>query len=475
MKLKFTTLLFLMLFSMLFAQNQVIVGEKFDFNSKFEQDPKLVLKDNYNHYLFSITNRTGIQADHHIMVRKFDQKNQLVDTFTQNYALNIFTLHNYLGAYELSNDKLVVFIESYSNKSSKSEIYTYIFDKNTGKFTSAAIASYPIQSLNKSGSFSVSKSENSQYFGLVYQKYNAKKEPEESDCMLLDAKTLDVIWKKTVSFTDEFVTSEKITTNSAKIIFLRSPKSYKETNYLSVIDNQGQEVKRFEENTKVFKPLAISIGTQDYLIAVNYHDKGIRRGDFGNIMFYDLAQGKMLKNNSIEDFNMTKDIREVNFRNVFIQNNEIHLFVEGKFQSGTKPSVDFPNSTFTDPNYSFGPSNLLVFSLEGELKQNIKLTLNNDTEADFYHSYGLLNIKGDYFVNTGLYIKSNNYYYGFYKINPNNKFETKALDIDYHYNDDYSYKIVNQLLAYFNDSNKLLFTRMYGIDKMYFVSMPLTQ
>ncbi len=470
---KITSVLFLMVFSILSAQSPVVIGDKFDFDSKYELDPQLVLKDNYNHYLVTVTNRVGIQANHRIIVRKFDQKNQLVDTFTQDYSLTLFTLHNNLGTYELSNDKVVVFVESYSGKTSKSELYKYVFDKTTGKFTSTVVASYPILSVNKSGTFSVSKSQNGQYFGVAFQKYNTKKEPEESDVMLLDAKTLDQVWKKTVSFTDEFITSEKITTNSGKVIFLRSPRSYKETNYLSVIDGQGQEEKRFDENTKVFKPLAISIGTQDYLIAMNYRDKGIRRGDFGSIMFYDLAQGKMLKNNNIDDFNMTKDIKEVNFRNVYIQNNEIHLFVEGKFQSGTKPSVDFPNSTFTDPKYNYGPSNLLVFSMEGELKQNIKLKLNNDTEADFYRSYGLLNIKGDYFVNTGLYSDRNNYYYGFYKINPNNKFEMKSINVDYHHNNDYSYKIVNQLLAYSPDNNKLLFTRMYGTDKMYFVSMPL--
>lgn len=232
-------------------------------------------------------------------------------------------------------------------------------------------------------------------------------------------------------------------------------------------------MKTFEENTKVYRPLAISIGTQDYLIAVNYHNKGIRRGDFGSIMFYDLSQGKMLRNNNIDDFNMVKDIKEVNFRNVFIQNNEIHLFVEGKFQSGTKPSVDFPNSAFTDPKFNYGPANLLVFSLEGELKQNIKLPINNDTEADFYHSFGLLNIKGNYFLNTGLYYKNSSYYYGFNKIDPNNKMSMTSVGLNY--NNDYSYKSVNQLIAYFVDSNKLLFARMYGADKMYFASIPLAQ
>src|SRR6478672_3572357 len=452
---KIASLLFLMVFSVLSAQSPVVIGDRFDFDSKYELDPQIMLKDNYNHYLVSVTNRIGIQANHRIIVRKFDQKNQLVDTFTQDYALTLFTLHNNLGTYELSKDKLVVFVESYSGKTSKSELYQYVFDKTTGKFTSSVIASYPILSVNKSGTFSVSKSQNGQFFGVAFQKYNTKKEPEESDVMLLDAKTLDPIWKKTVSFTDEFVTSEKITTNSGKVIFLRSPRSYKETNYLSVIDGQGQEEKRFDENTKVFKPLAISIGTQDYLIAMNYRDKGIRRGDFGSIMFYDLAQGKMLKNNNIDDFNMTKDIKEVKCRNGYIQNNEIHLFAEGKFPSGTKPSVDFPNSTFTDPKYSYGPSNLLVFSTEGELKQNVKLPLNNDSEADFYRSFGLLNIKGNYFLNTGLYVKNSSYYYGFYKIDPANKFELKTLTLDH--NGDYSYKAVNQLMAYSNDTNKLLF------------------
>lgn len=475
MKFKLVSLFLLMFCITASAQNGVVVGEKFDFDSKYEQDPQLVLKDNYNHYLFTVTNRDGMLANHHIVLRKFDQKNQLVDTYSQDFAINMFTLHNYLGAYELSNDKLVVFINSYSNKTNKTELFQYVFDKTTGKFTATVIASYPIASLSKSGNFSISKSENNQYFGMVYQKYGTKKDPEESDCTLLNAKTLDVVWKKTVSFTDEFYTTDAITTNTGKIVFLRNPRSYKETNYLSVIDGQGQEKKTFEENTKVYRPLAISIGTQDYLIAVNYHNKGIRRGDFGSIMFYDLGQGKMLRNNNIDDFNMVKDIKEVNFRNIFIQNNEIHLFVEGKFQSGTKPSVDFPNSAFTDPKFNYGPANLLVFSLEGELKQNIKLPINNDTEADFYHSFGLLNIKGNYFLNTGWYYKNSNYYYGFNKIDPNNKMNMTSVGLNYNYNNDYSYKSVNQLVAYFIDSNKLLFGRMYGADKMFFVSMPLPQ
>lgn len=471
-KHKLIALLLLVSITFVSAQD-IVIGSKFDFDQKSEIDPKIVLADNYNHYLFSIINRDGMMAKHEVVLRKFDQKNQLVNTYSQNFAIDLFTLHNYRGGFELNNNKLVVFIESYSNKRKVSELMQYTFDKTSGAFETKVVASYPIESLTKSGTYSVAQSPNKQYFGVVYQKYNTKKEPEESDCFLLDGKSLAQLWKKTVSFSDEFYTTEKVTTNSGKLIFVREPKSYKDTPYLVQISQDNQENKTFEEDTRIQKPVAFSIGTQDYLMCFNYKRKGVRGGDFGNIMVYDLTQGKVLKNNEIGDFNQTAKIKDVFIRKVFLENNEIRVFVEGSYQSGTKPSTTFPNSNFQDPKFNFGPANLLVFSFEGDLKQNIKLENNPDAEPDLFQSYDVLNIKGNYIVHCGLSVKGNNYYYGFYKLNPNNKFEKSAISSNYSEKGYYGYKNINQIICYFNDTNNFLVSRLYNDGKMALVTFPL--
>jgi hypothetical protein len=471
MTTKIASFFFLLSVAFTTAQNTV-VGAKFDFDQKSELEPQFVLGDNYNLFLLSIQNKDGMQSMHKIIIRKFDQKNQLVNTFTKDFAIDMFTLHNYRGGFQLNANQVVVFIESYSNKRKVSELLQYTFDKTTNAFETKTIASYPIVSLSKSGTFSVSKSQNGRFFGIAYQKTDSKKEPEESDIFMMDG-ALNQVWKKTVTFTDEYYTWDKIATNNGTILFVRDPRSYKDTPYLTVISQDKQENKTFEEDTRIQKPFAFSIGTQDYLMCFNYKRKGVRGGDFGNIMMYDLTQGKVLKNNTIDDFNRTAKIKDVFFRNVYMENNEIRVFVEGSYQSGTKPSTTFPNSTFQDPKYNFGPANLLVFSFEGDLNQNIKLENNPDSEPDLFQSYGVLNIKGNYIVHTGLSVKGNNYYYGFYKLDPNNKFEKTSISSDYTENSRYGYKNVNQLIYYFNDTNNFLVTRLYNDGQMSLVTFPL--
>jgi hypothetical protein len=471
------TVVCLLVVSQFFAQSDFIIGSKFDFSPKVELDAQLVLKDNYNHYLVSYINTDGIQAKHQITVRKFDQKNNLVDTFTQNFAIDLFTLHNYHGAYELDANKIVVFIESYSGKRKAAEIFSYIFDKTSGKFTAKVLASYPILSAGKSGALRASRSQNGNYFGLVYQKYNVKKEPEENDCMLLNAKTLDVIWKKTATFQDESASRFLTVTNSGKLLLVRDPKSYKETNYISLIDDKNQETKNFEEKLKIHHPIAISIGNKDYLIAFNYKDKGIRRGDFGYVMFYDLEQGKVLYNNDIDGFG-NKDMKEVLFSNVIMENNEIRLTAEGKAKLDVKPTTapgSFNNSFFEE-KFIYGPASLLVFSNEGTLKKNVVIKTNDaNREADLYHSFGLLNIKGNYYINTGLYNVNFKNYYGYYKINPADNFESTTLNFNFIIDNDYSFRSANQLMSYTPDTNKIMMTRTSPDNKMFFISMALNQ
>ena len=455
MKLKYITFIFLFTLTFLNAQNN-IKGDNFEFDKEFELNPQIVLADNYNHYLFSVTNRDGMKAGHKLTLRKFDQKNQLIETFVKDFAIDLFTLHNFHGAYEIGNSKIAFIVESYSNKRKVNELIKYVFDKETGQFSSNIITSHSSTDAKKFGSFSVTKSQNNQFIGITYETRNKKKEPEITECLVLSSTTFDEVLKKTVQFEDEFYTNEKIISNSGNFVFIRKPRSYKETNYFVVISKEGESKKTIDENTRVHKPIAISIGNQDYLIAFNYRDKGIRRGDFGSVLLYDLEGGRILKNNDIENFNKTKDIEEVNLGAVFVENNEIRLFVEGKYKSGTKPSTTFPNSTMTDPVYNFGPSHLLVFSYDGTLTKNINLEVNPQSEPDLFHSFGMLNIKGEYIIHTGTYYKNNNLHNWLYKINPNNNFTISNLNYHYQISDHVNYKFVNQVVHYFPDTNKVL-------------------
>ena len=455
------------------AQNNV-KGENFDFDKVNEQEPQVVLADNYNHYLFSVLNKDGIQAGHKLILRKFDQKNQLVDTYTKDFAIDLYTLHNFFGAYEIDNSTIAIIVESYSNKRKINELFKYTFDKKTGQFSSSVLISQSSTEDKKFGSFNVVQSQNRKFIGITYTPKSKKKEPEITDCLILNSSTFGEVLKKTVQFTDEFFTNQTIVSNSGNFIFLRRPRSYKETNYFVVISKDGEFKKTIEENTRVHNPTAISIGTQDYLIAFNYRDKGIRRGDFGSIMLYDLTLGKILKNNDIDDFNKTKDIEEVNIRNVFVENNEIRLFVEGRYKSGSKPSTTFPNSTMTDPVFNFGPSHLLVFSLDGTLTKNIPLEVNNQSEPDLYRSFGLSNIKGEYIIHTGTYYKGNNLINWLYKIDPNSDYKLSDLNYRYHIGDNLNYKFVNQVLHYFPDTNRVLVAAVVtNENKMGFLSFTL--
>lgn len=470
MKLKLFISVALLVVTSMIGQYKVEWASKFEFNSKLEKDPQFVMADNYNHYLLSVVNVDGMLVNNQVIVRKFDQKNQLVDTYKQEFPdKDSQILHNYFGSYEVGNDKVVVFTESYSNKTKIAAIYKIVFDKATAKFTTTVIASYPILSLSKSGDINVVRSENGNYLGVIYQKYGTKKDPEESDCIVLDGKNLNVVWQKTATFQDEFYTNERVITNSGRIVFVRSPRSYKLLNYITVIDAIGQVNKEVGEEVKLQKPVAVSIGTQDYLVAFNYPTKGVRGGDFENLMLYDLESGKILKNNKFKDFNSIKDLKEVNVRNVFLQNNEIYLFTEGKFQLGTRATTtSFGSAGFPEPIFKNGPANLILLSFTGDLLKNIKLPT-DATDADVTRSFGLLNIRGSYFLNTG-------YASGFFTLTPASGFTTRASQVNFSYSNDPYYNtgsgiFMNQLVRYFPDNNRLVFARIHSDGQMSLVNV----
>ncbi|MDD2985363.1 hypothetical protein [Flavobacterium sp.] len=453
MKNNLFTLLFLFVFGTTFAQ-QAEWGSKFDFDAKNELAPKFVLVDNYNYYLLSVLDRIGMMAKSEIILRKFDQKNNLVET--TKHALPVLdsgTLHNILGSFAIGNEKAVVFTQSYSNKAKKNDLYKHVLEKSTGKFTSTLIASYPILSAMKSGSVTVKQSDNKMYFVLNYQVHSSKKEPDVNHVKVINGSSLEVEWEKEVTYTDEYYTRDVVATNSGNVVYVRPAYSYKLDNYISLVTKDDQKAMQVGEKIDIHQPKAISIGTQDYLLAFNYPSKGVRRGDYGYLMLYDLSSGSILQNNEIEGFNSVIKIKEVAFRDVIAQNNMLYIFAEAKVDATPKPtpgSTGFPESIFT-----YGPSFLIMMGNDGKVSKMNPIIASTNNVADLFHAFGVINVKGEYFINTGMYS-------GLYSWNDiiNNKKtvdkvafgQQKPLGVEGKKID-----FINQLMHYYVDRNQFLF------------------
>ena len=462
MKNNFLTLLLLFAFGTTFAQTAEW-GAKFDFDADNEADHKFVLVDNYNFYLLSVINRIGMMAKTEIILRKFDQKNMLVETTTHPLpVLDSGTLHNVLGSYAIGSEKAVVFTQSYSNKSKKNDLYKHVLEKATGKFTSTLLASYPILSAMKSGNVTVKQSDNGMYFVLNYKAHSSKKEPEVNYLKVLNGNSLDVVWEKEVTFTDEYYSRDVVATNSGNVVYVRPAYSYKLDNYISLVSKDDQKALTVGEKIAIHEPKAISIGTQDYLLAFNHPSKGIRRGDYGALMLYDLSSGSILQNNDIDGFSSVTKITDVAFRNVIAQNNMLYIFAEVKVDATPPPtpnSTGFPKSIFT-----YGPSFLILMGIDGKVTKVNPLLVSTKNVADLYHSFGLIDVKGTYFINTGLHN-------GFYSWNEiiNKQKTSDRVGFGYHtieVNTGKKVGYVNQLMHYYPDRSAFLFVKVVEGNQM---------
>ncbi len=450
------------------AQNKAQFGEKFSYVLAEETNPQIVLADSYNHYLLSITNVDGMLASHKVTVRKFDQKSQLVDTYTQEFKkLDNGTLYNYLGTKELSNTQVAVFAESYSGKEKKKDIYQYLFDKGTGKFTTTLVVSYPIESAMKSGTTTLATSDNGRYVGFINKRDG--KSATADEVLMLDGSSAAVLWKKEVPQEDKTYIRAFTVTNSGKAVLLKAAKGLKLSNKLAVVTKDNIEEKLFDEEVMLHNPKAVSIGQADYLVDFNFAAKGLRSGDFEKFMLYDLGSGKILKNNTVKEWNAVKDITEANVTNVIIQNNELHIFTEAKAKAGTRQVKVNPMSsmTFDEPYYRYGPSHLIVMNLDGTIKSIKPFSISTNGASDFYHSFGLLNLMGKYYINAG----------GPYNLYELPYDDTKAAnfklpaDIT---NDPYKNEspyYVPQVMGYVKDTRKVILCRMHYDNKMSLLSL----
>lgn len=466
--MKKTALLALLLcISLAFGQNNDF-GTKFEFSTKYEKDAKFVLKDNYNHYLFSALNVDGMLAKNQLLLRKFDQKNVLVDTYIHDFAAkDRTTLNNYLGFYEIGNEKIVAFTESYSGKLKKKELFKHVFDKKTAKFETTLLATFEIESLMKSGTTLFRKSESGNFIALDFIPRKEKEAPEMNKVMVFGANG-ELVWQKDVEADPAFATVNLTVTNSGKVVLLRNPKSWKVGNVMVLVSADNAEVKKFNEEIKLNELRSVTIGEQEYLIGFNSPNKGIRTGDFDNLVFYDLNAGTILKNNKVNGFSAIKDIKNVNINNLFYYNDEIVVFAEAQADIRMTPAIGAPVSF--DPNFNNLKPTVLVLGKDGTLKsQNDLYSERAYNFANFFKSYGLLDVKGNYFLNYS-YADNYNTYGKLARIDASNQYKNSGSVYDSSQIKSTN-RLVAHLLAFFPDSNRTVFAIMTSDTEMQLVSV----
>jgi hypothetical protein len=190
----------------------------------------------------------------------------------------------------------------------------------------------------------------------------------------------------------------------------------------------------------------------------------MRQENFTHLLFYDLQQGKTLQNIRTQEMSVIKDLADVNMRSISLQNNEINIFVEPKVEIVTKPQ---PGMTMSfDKDYTYGPSYLYNLTFDGTLKGTKKLTMLT-TKAEMSQSFGLLNVRGTYYVNTGSQPSQYSTIYNMlYILNASNGYEAAKKETLSSSSNMYVY----QLLHYFADSSKLVSARIDGDNKMSLVT-----
>ncbi|MEJ7610626.1 MAG: hypothetical protein WKF88_05540 [Ferruginibacter sp.] len=449
-----------------FGQQAPEYGNGFDFKYEEEQEPKLVLTDSYNAYLLTYINTNGILSKREIIIRKFDQKNQLVDTYKKTFPeIDNGTLYNYIGSAAMpGNNKVVIFTESYTGKSDKQDLYRHIFDKATGSFTTSLVKSFPMESVNKKGVFQFELSENNRFIGIVNVKNSTKKEVVQNTVMMLDVANAGLLWSKDIPLEAKDYERSFTVTNSGKAVFVRAAKGMKLYNYLTVVTEAAAENKELGEEVQLQDPKAISIGNRDYLLAFDHNAKGLRSGDFEKFMLYDLDAAKIMNNNKISIFNNLKDVKEVEIRNVFIQNNEFHIFAEARVKAGTRPVKvnQFSTMAFDEPYYRYGPAYMIIMDYEGKIKNIAALGVNQNNLAEIYPSFGVVNVKGDYrIIGSGseIYKWSPN---GNFSVNPKESVRFRTYDNTLENALWWDWQPVPHLFGYLPDSKKFIIGRYYN-------------
>lgn len=434
-----------------------------------EMEPALVMADNYNHYLMTYTDQVGMLNSHTTILRKFDQKNQLVNTYSYNWPkIDDATLYNYLGMVEERNGKVAVLTYTYSGRARKSEIVKHEFDKTTAAFTSTPLMKMDIENSYRSGQAYFSQSVNGNYIAVVFTKYRAKNTPEQNQVMVFDA-NFTPVWQKEVSFENEHTTQKVTVSDNGNVVLLRDFASFKKDknyNYLVEVTPQGTQDKMIETKMFLHQPVAVSIGPKDFIVAFNSKTRGNHGYEYDNLMLYDVENGRILANNEVKEFNTIKDFKDLYFRHIAIQGETIELFTEAK-QVVVK-GVPSAQNRFPEDKEGYGPGVLYVLGFDGVLKNTRELSKPIQDNPNLYHSYGLLTVKGNYYINTSIN-------HLLHRLMPDQNYTINPVNTALYYEESLYkqglYGNIRQVTHYFADSAKVLLLMQTTNQELIFVNV----
>lgn len=451
------------------AQYKFDYGEKVNFAKKYEKNLAFIFNDNYNIYLASNINEDGMMAQREIIIRKFDQVNNLEAEFIQKFpSIDMGTLYNYLGSAKMSDDKYAFFIHAYSGRADKMEISSIIFDRKTDSFEVKKLLTYPIKSAMKSGDVDFNLSQNGHFASIVYTPHSKRKEPSKANITVYNVHDLSKVWDTQTTYTDSKIKYSDVT-NSGNILMVRIQKGFKaETNDLYLISSQEEKKLPFIEKSALLKPKTFSIGSQDYFCAF-YADRkiGFKNPNNSNFLMYDLKEGKILNDNKVSLFTNTSKVvlnskdKSFEISDVIIGSDKINFIIKTKYKAGEKQKQVNPGSDLkmTFDVFNYGPVYVYSTDLGGKVTSIVNLATNLNIEiGEVSDSFGFLPIKDDIFINTG-------FYKGLYEFNQLDQTDEKEAMYFFRISSDPQLNerktIINQLVNYNVDIDKLTVARYY--------------
>ena len=404
MKLKIITLFAFCISLFSFSQSTYSHGNLFDFNKNFEKDVQLVPGGKDSYYMHSRINEDNYAANNIIIVRQFDNNNDLKQTFSHEMPqLEKFAYVNYLGSFD-SGNKIVFISETYVGKLKKKDIYKIIFDKVSGTFKDELLESFPIESVMKSGTTKFEKSENGRFGAIVFYEHSPRKESAKINIHVIETGSLKTAWKKQVIGEPTSYDTHFFVANSGNVGLLRV---LKENAFLQYVTASSEEEKLFTEKMKIANETVVNIGSKEYLLAFNSTSQTfkVNGGKFDQLMLFDIEEGKIIGNDATPQYYRDGKILEVLFPYITVSGDKIYAFTEnivaiGKKQIRTPMGGSMDGETIY---HSQNPNMVIINYTTGKLEaaQNVFPAISTDME---HHSLGIVNIKGNFYVkNTSVF------------------------------------------------------------------------
>lgn len=455
MKNKIFSILIVLFSAVIYGQTTAKYGKQFDADTKFEKGIKMALPESSAFYMQSYIDEPNIDK---LIIRKFDQNNNIVNTYAQEFPkMEKFSYINYLGSME-SGGKIAFFTENYSGKQKKKDFYKVVFDKATAAFTATVIASYPIESVMKSGTAQFEVSENGRFGAIVYYQHSPKKEPSKIAVIAVENGSFNQAWKKDLSRTENARETDFVVTNSGNVGLIRI---VEQTSMMLFVSANSEEEKFFSEKMIINSAAAVSMGSKDYLVAFNAIKKtvGINPSVVENVLLYDLKEGKIIANNPVREFDNT-NLQRVQILSTYLGGDKIYVFTESRMQNGTRMVNNFSEKIYvqSDPKLvevAVNDGSVRISSIQGTSKP----------ESGKNNTMGMAKVKGNYIVKTSYPLTVRNF-----NIDTWNSADLKITEKE---RDPYSGdgEVVNAALLYNPESGTLIYPRKFSDGRMSIISL----